>query len=113
MTALHWLSATDAAQAIARRDVSPVELTRALLARIEQLDPKLHVFIRLDAEAALDAARAAETDIVNGRPRGQLHGVPVGIKDIIDVAGLPTTCHSKILLDNIATADAVVVTRLR
>jgi len=113
VTALHWLSATDAAQAIARRDVSPVELTRALLARIEQLDPKLHVFIRLDAEAALDAARAAETEIVNGRPRGKLHGIPVGIKDIIDVAGLPTTCHSKILLDNVAKTDAAVIARLR
>ncbi len=113
MTALHWLSASEAGQAIARRDISPVELTRALLARIEQLDPTLHVFVRLDAEAALDAARAAEAEIVNGRPRGKLHGVPVGIKDIIDVAGLPTTCHSKILLDNIAAADAVVVARLR
>src|SRR5919205_1025315 len=49
----------------------------------------------------------------SGRPRGPLHGVPVGIKDIIDVAGLPTTCHSKILIDNIAVADAVCVARLR
>lgn len=113
MTALHWLSATEAAQAIARRDISPVELTRALLARIERLDPTLHAFIRLDADAALGAARAAETEIANGRPRGPLHGVPVGIKDIIDVAGLPTTCHSKILLDNVAIIDAVVVARLR
>ena len=55
------------------------------------------------------AARAAEAEIVPGRPRGPLHGVPVGIKDIIDVAGLPTTCHSKILIDNIAAADAVCV----
>ena len=59
------------------------------------------------------AARAAEAEIAAGRPRGPLHGVPVGIKDIIDVAGLPTTCHSKILIDNVASADAVCVTRLR
>ncbi len=61
----------------------------------------------------MDAARAAEAEITAGRVRGPLHGVPVGIKDIIDVAGLPTTCHSKILLDNVAKADAVVVAKLR
>ncbi len=113
MTEPQWLTATQAARAIARRELSPVELTRALLARIERLDPTLHAFIRLDAEAALDAARTAEREIVTGHVRGPLHGVPVGIKDIIDVAGLPTTCHSKILLDNIARADAQAVSRLR
>jgi aspartyl-tRNA(Asn)/glutamyl-tRNA(Gln) amidotransferase subunit A len=110
---LHWLTATEAAKAIAAREVSPVELTKALLERIGRLDPKLNVFIRLDAEAAMDAARAAEAEIAAGRRRGPLHGVPVGIKDIIDVAGLPTTCHSKILIDNVAAADAVCVARLR
>jgi aspartyl-tRNA(Asn)/glutamyl-tRNA(Gln) amidotransferase subunit A len=110
---LHWLTATEAARAIAAREVSPVELMTALLERIGRLDPKLNVFIRLDAEAAMDAARTAEAEIAAGRVRGPLHGVPVGIKDIIDVAGLPTTCHSKILIDNIATGDAVCVSRLR
>jgi aspartyl-tRNA(Asn)/glutamyl-tRNA(Gln) amidotransferase subunit A len=110
---LHWLTAADAARAIAARELSPVELMTALLERIARLDPKLHVFIRLDAEAAMDAARAAEAEVARGRLRGPLHGVPVGIKDIIDVAGLPTTCHSKILVDNIAAADAVCVARLR
>jgi aspartyl-tRNA(Asn)/glutamyl-tRNA(Gln) amidotransferase subunit A len=113
MSDLHWLTAAAAARAIATREVSPVELTAALLKRIEQLDPKLHVFIRLDAEAAMAAAKAAEQEIIAGRRRGPLHGVPVGIKDIIDVAGLPTTCHSKILIDNVAAEDAVCVTRLR
>ena len=113
MSELHWLSAAEAARAIAAREVSPVELLTALLARIGRLDPKLHAFIRLDGEAAMNAARAAEAEIMSGRPRGRLHGVPVGIKDIIDVAGLPTTCHSKILVDNIAAADAVCVSRLR
>ena len=56
-------------------------------------------------------AKAAEAEIIAGRPRGPLHGVPVGIKDIIDVAGLPTTCHSKILIDNVAAADAVCVAK--
>ena len=113
MTDLHWLTASAAARAIATRELSPVELTAALLKRIESLDPRLNVFIRLDADAAMAAAKAAEHEIMAGRPRGPLHGVPVGIKDIIDVAGLPTTCHSKILIDNVATQDAVCVTRLR
>jgi Amidase len=113
VTDLHWLSATAAAEAIAARKLSPVELTSALLERIGRLDPKLHAFIRLDAEAAMNAAKAAEAEIAAGRRRGPLHGVPVGIKDIIDVAGLPTTCHSKILIDNIAAADAVCVSKLR
>jgi aspartyl-tRNA(Asn)/glutamyl-tRNA(Gln) amidotransferase subunit A len=110
---LHWMTAAEAAQAIAARKLSPVELMAALLQRIGRLDPKLNVFIRLDADSAMDAARAAEAEIASGRSRGPLHGVPVGIKDIIDVAGLPTTCHSKILIDNIAAADAVCVSRLR
>ena len=95
---LHWLSAAEAAQAIADKELSPVELMKALLERIATLDPRLNAFIRLDAEAAMAAAKAAEAEIVAGRLRGPLHGVPVGIKDIIDVAGLPTTCHSKILI---------------
>jgi aspartyl-tRNA(Asn)/glutamyl-tRNA(Gln) amidotransferase subunit A len=94
MTDLHWMTATEAARAIAARELSPVELMGALLERIGRLDPKLNVFIRLDGDAAMDAAKAAEGEIMSGRRRGPLHGVPVGIKDIIDVAGLPTTCHS-------------------
>src|SRR6516162_1159475 len=113
MTDLHWMTATEAARAIATRELSPVELMGGLLERIGRLDPKLNVFIRLDGDAAMDAARAAEAEIMSGRSRGPLHGVPVGIKDIIDVAGLPTTCHSKILTDNGAAADAVCVSRLR
>ena len=110
---LHYLSVTAAAQAIARKQLSPVELMKAHLARIEKLDPTLNAFIRLDGEAALAAAQVAEREASAGRLRGPLHGVPVGIKDIIDVAGLPTTCHSKILEGNLATADAVCVSKLR
>ena len=114
MTDLHWLGAAEAAHAIAARELSPVALMKALLDRIARLDPKLNAFIRLDAEAAMTQAKAAEAEIAAGRPRGPLHGVPVGIKDIIDVAGLPTTCHSKVLEDSVtAAADAVCVARLR
>jgi aspartyl-tRNA(Asn)/glutamyl-tRNA(Gln) amidotransferase subunit A len=110
---LHWMTAAAAAEAIAARRLSPVELMSTLLERIGSLDPRLNVFIRLDGTAAIDAARAAEAEIAAGRRRGPLHGVPVGIKDIIDVAGLPTTCHSRVLIDNIATADATCVSHLR
>jgi len=111
--AAHWLSAAEASRAFAARTLSPVELWTALLARIEGLQPKLHAFIRLDADAAISAARTAEHEITAGRSRGPLHGIPIGLKDIIDVAGLPTTCHSKILLDNVAKADAAVTSKLR
>jgi aspartyl-tRNA(Asn)/glutamyl-tRNA(Gln) amidotransferase subunit A len=110
---LHYLSVAAAAHAIAVKELSPVELMKAQLERIAALDPKLNVFIRLDGEAALEAARVAEAEAMAGRRRGPLHGVPVGIKDIIDVAGLPTTCHSKVLQDNVAKADAVCVSKLR
>ena len=113
MTDLHWMSAASAAKAIAAKELSPVELMAALLARIEQLDPRLNAFIRLDGEAAMAAARTAEAEVAAGRLRGPLHGVPVGIKDIIDVAGLPTTGPSKILADTVATSDSVCVSKLR
>jgi aspartyl-tRNA(Asn)/glutamyl-tRNA(Gln) amidotransferase subunit A len=110
---LHWLGVTGAAEAIAAKDLSPVELLNALLKRIDGLDPRLNAFIKLDREAALKAAQAAEAEAMAGRLRGPLHGVPVGIKDIINVAGLATTCHSKILANNLATSDAVCVQKLR
>lgn len=113
MSELHWMTARAAAAAIAKREVSPVELVNALLERIERLNPSLNVFIRLEADAALKEARVAEAEAARGQLRGALHGVPVGIKDIIDVAGLPTTCHSKVLEKKIARADAECVARLR
>ena len=113
MSEPHWLTVSEASRAFAARTLSPVELLTALLQRIERLDPTLHAFIRLDAGAAMDAARTAEKEIAARRSRGPLHGIPIGIKDIIDVAGLPTTCHSKILLDNVAQQDAVVIAKLR
>ena len=113
MTERHWMGVADATRAFAARTLSPVELLQSLLDRIAKLDPVLNVFITLDAEAAMDQARAAEAEIAAGRIRGPLHGVPMGVKDIIDVAGLRTTGHSRVLIDNVATADAVCVARLR
>jgi aspartyl-tRNA(Asn)/glutamyl-tRNA(Gln) amidotransferase subunit A len=110
---LHWLTAAEIGAAYAARTLSPVELMKALLARIAKFEPKMHAFIHLDGDAALASAQAAEKEIRAGRMRGPLHGVPVGIKDIIDMAGEATTCHSKILLKNIAREDAEVISRLR
>jgi aspartyl-tRNA(Asn)/glutamyl-tRNA(Gln) amidotransferase subunit A len=113
MSEPHWMTVHAVAAAIANGKMSPLELVKALLDRIEQLNPHLNAFIRVDADAALHEARAAEVEAAQGRLRGALHGVPIGIKDIIDVSGLPTTCHSKILENNVARADAECVTRMR
>ena len=113
MSETHWLGIAEATRKFVAHDLSPTELMTTLLQRINRIDPALHAFIRLDADAAMDAARAADKELMTGRIRGPLHGIPVGVKDIIDVSGLPTTCHSKILLDNVATHDAAVVARLR
>ncbi|GGE31923.1 amidase [Agaricicola taiwanensis] len=113
MTDICWLSAADLAAAYRRRELSPVTVVEHLLARIRALNPTLNVFIHVDEEGALRQARQAEADLAAGRDLGSLHGIPYGVKDIIDVKGLPTTCHSAVLKDNVATRDAVVVDRLR
>ena len=113
MTELQWLTASEIGAAYAARRLSPVELVRALLREIEARNPDCGAFIRVDAEGALDTARRAETDIVAGRSLGPLHGIPLGVKDNIDIAGVATTCHSKILLDNIAPSDAPAIANLR
>lgn len=113
MRPLHRLGAAEIATAYRDGSLTPPRLLRHLLDRIERLDGRVHAFIRVDAEAAMAAAEAAGAELAQGRSRGPLHGIPVGVKDIIDVAGLPTTCHSRILLDNVASADAAVIARLR
>jgi aspartyl-tRNA(Asn)/glutamyl-tRNA(Gln) amidotransferase subunit A len=102
----------EAARLIASRRLSPVELTQACLDRVEALDGKLHAFVHLTAERALAEARAAEAAIMAGGPKSRLHGIPIGLKDIVDTKGLPTTCGSKILQDNIPDADAACAEKL-
>src|SRR5215469_3746942 len=82
-----------------RRELSPVEATQALLDRIAAHDGKVHSFIRVTPEVALSEARAAERELSAGRRRGPLHGIPYGLKDIIQTAGIPTTGHSKLCQD--------------
>jgi aspartyl-tRNA(Asn)/glutamyl-tRNA(Gln) amidotransferase subunit A len=110
---LAWLGLMDASELIRAKKLSPVEYTEAQLARIERIDPRWHAFIRTTPDIALAAAREAEAEIMAGRWKGPLHGVPFGLKDIIDLAGVPTTGHSKVLKNNIAKADAAVTARLR
>jgi aspartyl-tRNA(Asn)/glutamyl-tRNA(Gln) amidotransferase subunit A len=95
------------------REISPVELTHDCLSRIEKLNPKLNAFITVTAESALDQARVAEREIFAGDCRGPLHGIPVGLKDIIDVAGVRTTAASAQFKNRVPTEDAEVVRRLR
>jgi len=102
----------DAAKQIAARQLSPVELTRACLDRVRALDDRLHAFVHLTEERALAEARAAEAAIMTGGPKGPLHGIPIGLKDIVDTKGIPTTCQSKILQDNIPDADATCAEKL-
>jgi aspartyl-tRNA(Asn)/glutamyl-tRNA(Gln) amidotransferase subunit A len=113
MTDLTSASATELGRLIATKQVSPVEVVRAHLDRIAVLDGSLRAFITLTAEEALAAAREAEAAVMSGRPLSPLHGVPLGLKDLYDTAGVRTTGGSKILSDRVPTADATVVRRLR
>src|SRR5215470_5684271 len=113
MTEISSLSIAQAARLIRARELSPVEFAEALLARIAALDPVYHAFIAVTADIARAEAKRAEAEIARGQWRGPLHGVPYALKDIFDVAGLPTTCHSKLRKDHRASADAAVVRRLR
>lgn len=111
--AMHWLTASQIASGYRDGLFSPTELVRHLLARIDKLDGDCNAFIRLDHQGALDSAQQAEKDIHAGKQRSPLQGVPIGIKDIIDIAGEATTCHSALMLDHVAKTDAAVIRNLR
>jgi aspartyl-tRNA(Asn)/glutamyl-tRNA(Gln) amidotransferase subunit A len=105
-------SLAEASAGIAAGTLSPVALTEAALARIAALDPKLNAFITLTADRARRAAATAEAEIKAGKKRGPLHGIPYALKDIYDVAGVRTTAHSKLLIDNVAQEDATTTAKL-
>jgi aspartyl-tRNA(Asn)/glutamyl-tRNA(Gln) amidotransferase subunit A len=98
---------------IARRELSPRELVEAYLTRVSALDPLLDAYVTPTAEEARAEAMSAEAEIMRGRRRGPLHGVPFAIKDIIDVAGVATTAGSRVHARTIARRDAACVARLR
>src|ERR1044071_5174606 len=102
----------EAAKQIAAKQLSPVELTRACLDRVRALDDRLHAFVHVTEERALAEAHEAEKAIMAGGPNGPLHGIPIGLKDIVDTKGIPTTCGSKILQDNIPESDAACAEKL-
>jgi aspartyl-tRNA(Asn)/glutamyl-tRNA(Gln) amidotransferase subunit A len=108
-----WLDLTMASGLIARRELTATRLVELMLARIERLNPKVNAYVTVLAEAARAQASAADAEIARGRWRGPLHGVTLAVKDIIDVAGAPTTGGSRTLGRSIAPRDATCVARLR
>ena len=107
-----WTIAT-LARAIATRKISPVEATQEHLTRIERLDGRIRAFITVDAEGALAAARALETELMAGRSRGPLHGVPLAHKDLCHMAGLPTSCGTRTREYFTSPVECTAVARLR
>ena len=107
------LDITQLADLLRSRKVSSAEVTDAYLDRIERHDPQLRAYIAVTADLARRAARTADQEIAAGNYRGPVHGVPLGIKDLYDLAGMPTTMGSKILRDNVAAEDAGVVAKLK
>jgi aspartyl-tRNA(Asn)/glutamyl-tRNA(Gln) amidotransferase subunit A len=107
------LSIAEASELLRRKEISPVDLTNACLARIEQLNPILNAFITVMHDSALAQADEAEAEICAGRWRGPLHGIPIGLKDLIDTAGVKTTCGSALFAERVPTEDAEVVRLLK
>jgi aspartyl-tRNA(Asn)/glutamyl-tRNA(Gln) amidotransferase subunit A len=110
---LCFTPATELAVLLRSRELSPVELTKAVLARAERLQPVLNCFITLVPERALAEARRAEEDIAAGRPLGRLHGIPFTVKDLVNTEGVRTTFGAVVHRDNVPAEDAVSVARLR
>jgi aspartyl-tRNA(Asn)/glutamyl-tRNA(Gln) amidotransferase subunit A len=110
---LHFLTITQASVLIRTGNLSPVELTKAYLDRIHRLDGELHAYILVLGETAMDEARRAEAEIAGGDWKGPLHGIPIGLKDIYNTAGIATTGHSALFKDHVPNEDAVTVQRLR
>ena len=108
-----YCSIAEIAPLIEQGDLSPVDVVQSSLDRISQLDPTLNAFLQIWGEEALESARTAEQTIASGGYLGPLHGIPVGIKDLVDVAGYKTTGGSKVLENSVAALDATVVTKLK
>jgi aspartyl-tRNA(Asn)/glutamyl-tRNA(Gln) amidotransferase subunit A len=111
-TDLHDLSIAELAELIKARKLSPVELTEALIQRVERFDSQTRAFITPTFDLARRQARAAETEIAGGKHRGSLHGIPFALKDIYDTKGILTSAHSRIFVDRIPAEDATTASRL-
>jgi aspartyl-tRNA(Asn)/glutamyl-tRNA(Gln) amidotransferase subunit A len=109
---LAFMSVAEAASLIKAGKLSPLELTQAVLAQIEKVNPKLEAFVTITGETALQAAKQAETDIARGNWRGPLHGIPFALKDLIETENILTTGSSKVLPDYFPTRHAAVSEKL-
>src|SRR5258706_14416289 len=98
----------DASESVRRREISPVDLTRECVETIERLNPALNAFITVTAESALQEAKVAEEEIAAGNWRGPLHGIPVGLKDLIDTAGGRTTAGLAVFCRPVSPEDTGV-----
>ena len=107
------LGLAQASELLRAKKLSPVDLTEACLKRIEALNPELNAFITVTSEMALAQARAADAEILHGAWRGPLHGIPLSLKDLVDVAGVRTTAASAVFENRVPTEDAEVVRRLK
>ena len=108
-----FLTISEAAELIRRREISPVEITEACLDRIERIDPQINSFITVTSELALEQARLAEQELASGLDLGPLHGIPVALKDLYMTKGIRTTAHSKVLEDWVPNEDATTTRKLR
>ncbi|MFF0537976.1 amidase [Streptomyces coelicoflavus] len=106
------LSLTEASRAVRARELSPVELTESVLARIAAVEGRLGAYVTVVADAALAAAVRAEREISGSGPRGPLHGIPMALKDLIDAEGMPTTASSHVRAGHVAERDSRVAERL-
>ncbi|MET0454226.1 MAG: amidase, partial [Mycobacterium sp.] len=109
---LYELPLIEVAEKIRTREVSPVEVTQSALARLEQVEPSLNAFVTITADLALDQAKMAEKEIGDGGYRGPLHGIPLGVKDLYDTAGVKTTSSSAQRSDYVPEADSASVAKL-
>ena len=105
---MHFKTISSLAPLIESGKLSPVEITRAQLDRIEQLDGTLHAYATVTADLALDQASQAEREITNGAYRGKLHGIPIAVKDLCNTNGIRTMGGSAVFADNIPDNDATV-----
>src|SRR5579884_1050178 len=110
---LDYVTLHEAADAIKARNISPVELTRSMLDRIERLEPQLHAFATVTPDLALEQAAEAEHEIDQGKYRSILHGIPLAVKDICNTKGVATAAGMPIYAEHVPDFDATVVKRLR
>ncbi|MCP4004189.1 MAG: amidase [bacterium] len=113
MSEIHALDLIEVSRRLRKRELSAVEVTRAMLARVEALDPELHAFAEFLPEAALEAAERAEREYERGEIRGPLHGVPIAVKDLCAMKGVRTAAGTKVMRDRVPDHTATLVERLQ